>query len=117
MTPTLAADPVPLRADSNGVLCVGTTRVTLDTVIDAYHEGAAPEEVVSRYDSLQLADVYAVFAYYLKHRAELDRYLEVRQKASAATRRVVEARQGVQDIRTRLTARLNSGSTDAAPRG
>jgi uncharacterized protein (DUF433 family) len=118
MLPTLIADPVPLRADAHGVLRVGNTRVTVDTVIDAYHEGASAEEVVSRYDSLSLAEVYSVFAYYLRHREELDRYLDERHAASAETRRQVEARQGVQDIRGRLTRRLaNQGGTDAVPRG
>jgi uncharacterized protein (DUF433 family) len=108
MAPTLVADPIPLRLDANGVLRVGNTRVTLDTVIDAYHEGASAEEVARRYDSLTLADVYGVFAYYLRHQADLDRYLEERR--AAAVRSQVEARQGVQDIRGRLTRRAGCGS-------
>jgi len=35
--------------DSHGVLRVGGTRVTLDTVIAVFKEGATPEEIVYRY--------------------------------------------------------------------
>lgn len=107
MPPTaIHTDPAPLRADAAGVLRVGGTRVTLDTVVHAYHDGASAEEITLRYDSLTLADVHAVLAYYLRHRAELDDYLAARRTAAAEVRRRVEARQGVQAVRERLTARL-----------
>src|SRR5437867_2284069 len=51
------AEPLPLAADVNGVLRVSGTRVTLDTVVGAFNAGALAEEIVLRYDSLQLADV------------------------------------------------------------
>jgi len=102
MAPTLVADPIPLRLDATGVLRVGNTRVTLDTVVDAYHERASAEEIVDRYESLTLADVYGVFSYYLRHQEELDQYLTERRAAGDAVRSEVEARQGVQDVRGRL---------------
>ena len=39
---------------------VGNSRVTLLTLIDAFQEGASPEEIYQEYPSLHLADVYAV---------------------------------------------------------
>jgi len=36
-------EQVPLKTDTNGVVRVGGTRVTLDTVIAAFKEGAAAE--------------------------------------------------------------------------
>jgi hypothetical protein len=36
----IRSEPVPLRIDASGVVRVGDTRVSLDTVIHAYHEGA-----------------------------------------------------------------------------
>lgn len=117
MSPAIHADPVPLAADASGVLRVGGTRVTLDTVVAAYHDGAAAEEIVLRYDALSLADVHAVLAYYLRHRAELDDYLARRRDHAAEVRRQVEARQGVQQVRERLTARLAAGGADAVPGG
>jgi uncharacterized protein (DUF433 family) len=55
--------PIPLKTDVDGVVRVGNTRVTLDTVIIAFKEGATAEEIVSQYPSLLLADVYAVIGY------------------------------------------------------
>jgi uncharacterized protein (DUF433 family) len=108
MAPTVHADPAPLRLDSSGVLRVGNTRVTLDTVVRAYQDGASAEEIVLRYDSLGLAEVHAVIAYYLRYRGEIDAYLSRRAEYATEIRRQVEARQGVQAVRERLLSRIPS---------
>src|SRR5829696_5565391 len=74
----LQTDPVPIRVDhaSNGALRVGPTRVTLDVMLEAYRGGASPEEIVARFPTLNLADVYSVIGHYLRHRAEFDAYLD-----------------------------------------
>lgn len=100
---------VPLRQDAQGVLKVGSTRVTLDTVVAAFHRGATAEEIVIGYPVLSLPDVYAVITYYLMHRDELDRYFEERQKQAETTRREVEARSDPHGIRERLLARRPAG--------
>jgi uncharacterized protein (DUF433 family) len=46
---------VPLKTDIGGVVRVGNTRVTLDTIITTFKEGATAEEIVSQYPSLSLA--------------------------------------------------------------
>jgi uncharacterized protein (DUF433 family) len=61
------AEPAPLKADSDGVIRVGGTRVTLATIVIAFHQGATAETIVQQYPSLTLADVYAVIGYYLRH--------------------------------------------------
>lgn len=38
-------ETVPVVANRDGVLCVGQTRVTLDTLIQAFQEGATAEEI------------------------------------------------------------------------
>ena len=58
---------VPLTADSDGVIRVAGTRVTLDTVAEAFQQGATAEEIVQQYPSLSLADVYSVFGYLLRN--------------------------------------------------
>ena len=40
----IAAEPVPLEEDAHGVIRIGGTRVTLDTVISAFQEGLTAEE-------------------------------------------------------------------------
>jgi uncharacterized protein (DUF433 family) len=105
MSASIHADPVPLRSDGDGVLRVGATRVTLDTVVHAYLDGATVEEIVLRFDTLDPADVHAVIAYYLRHRAELDEYLARREAEAEEFRRAVAANPKFQGIRERLTAR------------
>jgi uncharacterized protein (DUF433 family) len=65
-----------VRVTQEGVVYVDNTRVPLETVIWTYDEGASAEEIVMRYDALSLADVYAVIAYYLKHRDAVETYLD-----------------------------------------
>lgn len=65
---------VPLRTGADGVVRVGGTRVTLDTVVEAFQDGATAEDVVQQYPSLVLADVHQILGYYLKHADELRAY-------------------------------------------
>src|SRR5205085_1624888 len=53
----------------DGEVRIGTTRVLLPLVIEAFRDGTSPEGIVQMYSSLQLADVHAVIAYYLRHQA------------------------------------------------
>jgi uncharacterized protein (DUF433 family) len=99
---------VPLEADRDGVLRVGGTRVMLDTVVDAFCEGATPEEIVQQYPSLSLADVYAVIGYYLQQQPEVEAYLRQRRQRAASVREQNEARYDPQGIRDRLLARRST---------
>ena len=105
MSLVITADSVPLRTDAESVVRVGRSRVTLDTVVAAFGEGATAEEIVQQYPSLDLADVYAVIGYYLRRRSEVDSYLRERARESDETRRQNERRFDPQGIRDRLLAR------------
>lgn len=110
MTLTIATETIPLVPDVDGVIRVGTTRVTLDTVIWAFLDGATAEEIAHQYPSLDLADVYSVIGYYLRRRAEIDAYLHRRQELAEQVRRQNEARFDPSGIRDRLLARRASGA-------
>src|SRR4051794_38547514 len=84
-TSALSSDPLPMKQDLDGVLRVGGTRVTLDVVVEAFDEGATPEEIVQQYPTLHL--VYVVVAYMLRHRPEVDTYLQGRRTQAATLRR------------------------------
>lgn len=77
-------DTIPLARDAHGTYRVGGTRVTLDLVVRAFNRGATAEEIVQKYDSLQLPDVYQVIGYYLKHAEELAEYFESRSRQEQA---------------------------------
>jgi uncharacterized protein (DUF433 family) len=99
---------IPLAVDAHGVLRVGNTRVTLDTVIAAFADGATAEEIVQQYPSLHLADVYSVIGYYLRHASEIDAYLHQRHAQREAIRQQNEARFDPHGVRDRLLARRAS---------
>jgi len=96
----------PLSINDEGVVRIGGTRVTLETVIGSYKDGVSAEEIVNRYPSLKLADVYAAIAYYLSHLAEVNAYLDERERRSEEARREEEARHPEhRGLRERLLAR------------
>jgi uncharacterized protein (DUF433 family) len=97
--------PIPLEADVDGVVRVGGTRVTLDTIVAAFREGATAEEIVYQYLSLNLADVYSVMGYYLQRRSDVEEYLRRRQQQSDQVREQNEARFDPRGMRDRLLAR------------
>lgn len=105
MSLVITAESVPLRTDAESVVRVGRTRVTLDTVVAAFGEGATAEEIAQQYPSLDLADVYAVISYYLRRRPEVDAYLRERGRESEETRRQNERRFDPLGVRDRLLAR------------
>jgi uncharacterized protein (DUF433 family) len=76
---TAQSEAPPLREDAAGALRVGDSRVLLELVIRAFQDGATPETFVQRYSTLALPDVYAVIAYYLRHRSEIEEYLARRK--------------------------------------
>ncbi len=108
MALTITAEPIPLTIDVDGVVRVGGTRVTLDTVVAAFEEGATAEEIVQQYPSLQLADVYAVIGYYLRRRSGVEAYLRQRQQQAGGVRTQNEAKFDPHGIRDRLLARRTS---------
>ena len=105
MNLVIVDEPIPLKTDTDGVVRVGGTRVTLDMVVAAFNEGATAEEIVSQYPTLHLADVYAVISYYLRRRAEVEAYLRQRQQLANEVRKQNEARFDLHGVRDRLLAR------------
>lgn len=99
-------EPVPLREDAEGVIRVGRTRVTLETVLTAYSKGSTPEQIAQDYSSLDPADIYATIAYYLRHRDEVEEYLLRRRQLSESVRREFAKRFPAEGLRERLESRL-----------
>jgi uncharacterized protein (DUF433 family) len=101
----IVSEPAPLEFTTDGVIRIGKTRVTLDTVIAVFKQGTTAEEIVYRYPSLKLADVYATIAFYLNHQQEVEVYLQQRQQQAQEIRRMNEAKFDPQGLRDRLLAR------------
>jgi len=96
---------VPLQVDADGVVRVGGTRVTLDTIVVAFQQGATAEEIAEQYPAVALSDVYAAIAFYLRHQSAVDAYLGEGNRQSDALRQRLEAKYDRQEIRNRLLAR------------
>lgn len=108
MALSFATEVIPLQAGADGVVRVGKTRVTLDTVLAAFSDGATAEEIVQQYPSLNLADVYQVIGYYLRRPSEVEEYLQQRKAQAEAVRKQNESRFDPQGVRDRLVARRAS---------
>ena len=104
---SLTAVPAPLERDPDGVFRVTGTRVRLDTIVTAFQQGSSAEEVVLKFPTLQLTDVYSVITYYLWHRQEVDDYLQQRRELAASVKAENEIRFPSQGIRQRLLAQRN----------
>ncbi len=78
-------------------------------MIDAFKAGATPEAIVQSYDTLNLADVYAVVSRYLLDPAPFEDYLSKGDEAAKENRRRIEAIQGPQtNLREVLMARAKA---------
>jgi len=87
-----------------GGLRIGNTRVSLDSVVYAYRDGATPEEICQDYRALSLAQVYATIACYLNNRDQVDRYLENSEQCAEVIRQDLDSRhkEFLKDLRQRL---------------
>ena len=108
MSLALTAEALPLEVDANGVVRVGRTRITLDTVIAAFKEGTTAEEIIQQYPTLSLADVYQVLGYYLRRTSEVEGYLDRRRGDSETIRQQNASRFDPQGVRDRLLSRRAS---------
>lgn len=108
--------PPPIRADQGGALRVGNSRVSLDLIVEQYENGMTPEDLVRAYDTLELADVHAVIAYYLRHRDEVQDHLKRREAEAEALRAEIEAERP-HVSREELLARRGASETADAPAG
>jgi uncharacterized protein (DUF433 family) len=109
----LHAEPPPLRLDEGGAVRIGKTRITLDLLVQEYENGRTPEDMVRAYDTLELPDVYAAVAYYLRHRAEVSAYLERREAEAARLRALIESRQPPRPTKEELLARREADHAEA----
>ncbi len=74
------SETIPLTRDADGTVRVGCTRVTLDVLMEAYDQGATPEQIVQKFGELKIDDVYAVITYYLRHQEDVRAYLVERER-------------------------------------
>ncbi len=100
-------EKIPIETDKDGVIRVGNTRVTLQTLVTAFNAGSTAEEIVYQFPVLNLADVYAVITYYFRNRDIVEQYLNNRIILAEQVKRRNQKNKNMDDIRKRLLAGQN----------
>ena len=100
-----AREIFPVTLDEDGVLRVGHTRVTLDTVVAAFEQGASAEEIAGQFSVLSLADVYGAISYYLHRHSVVVEYLQTRQALAQGMQTQAEKAYNPIGTRARLMLR------------
>jgi len=98
----------PLNFDEAGGIRIGQTRVTLDSLLAAYHAGSTPEEIAVQYPILTLAEIYAAITYYLTHPQQVEDYLEERCQMAQQRRTQITQDNNLIGLRQRLLDRGQS---------
>ena len=99
------AHAVPLTRGEGGVFRITGTRVTLDSIVREFKDGATPEQIQEDYPSVTLSDIYSVVAYYLQHSRAVEDYVNAQAQAAREVRREVESRVDTRGLRERLRQR------------
>jgi uncharacterized protein (DUF433 family) len=108
MTTRETVEAMPMATGADGVIRVSGTRVTLDSILLAFNEGATPEEIAQQYPTVPLADIYHLTGYCLRHAADMEEYLRRRQRESQEVQRQNEERWKPDGVRQRLLARRSN---------
>jgi uncharacterized protein (DUF433 family) len=80
---TVFTERIPLVENEAGDILLEGSRVFLEHIVEAFQHGKHPEDIQQSFPGISLADIYAVIAYYLRHRDEVERYM-ARQNERAA---------------------------------
>ena len=96
---------VPLMKNTQGVIQVVGTRVSLDSIMQAYYEGATAEEITLRFPSCRLEKIYTILSWALNHVDEVSHYLTSQEKKRQKLEDEIRRTSTAPSIRERLIAR------------
>lgn len=94
---------------SSGSWRIAGTRVSLDSVVQAYWEGQSPEAIAEAFPTLTAEYVYGTIAFYLRHRKEVDRFLSDQAQRWEQLRQSSQTQHGPLLDRLRASRHLNRG--------
>ena len=100
---------LPLSVADDGTIRIAGTRVSLESVVHHYQQGAAAEEIALRFPALRLADVHSCLAYFLNNQEQVREYvMRQQQKADQLQERITadpEQQRGLSQMRERIQKR------------
>ena len=97
---------VPLVRTEDGTIRLKNSRLTLDSVLHEYKQGATAEQIADSFPPVSLADIHAVIAYYLTHRAEIEEYLREQERQSDEVQQRIESDPQYKNSRSEMRERL-----------
>lgn len=97
--------------DERGVKRVGRTRVMLDSVVAAFHQGHSAETIAQQYPSLSLEEIYGAIAYYLANREAVDQYLRTQDEVWRLAR--VRSDETGSEVVSRMREEIQKSRLDA----
>ena len=106
MNPIDSLQETRLTVTADGTIRVGDSQVSLESVLHHFKMGAVPEEISQMFPSVQLADVYAVIAYYLSHRDVVEDYLRQQEADGDRVQAEIESQPGYQTAMKEMRDRL-----------
>jgi uncharacterized protein (DUF433 family) len=113
MTDTTIVETIPIYTDTHGRMRVSGTRVLLDLIVHAYHQGETPEHIVQMYPTLTLDQVYLAIGYYLRHRHTVDTYIRCMDEEAERLRQEWAATNPHRLTHADLLARLQARQDNA----
>lgn len=96
---------VPLVRGEEGTIRITGSRVTLDSVVHQFKNGATAEQIQEDFPALHLSDIYSVIAYYLQHSVTVEQYLREQEQEAAQNQKLIESKHDTATIRDRLRQR------------
>ncbi|MEM7111439.1 MAG: DUF433 domain-containing protein [Chloroflexota bacterium] len=97
---------IPLEKNDQGVIRVTGTRVSLDSILNAYYnEGATPEEIVMRFPTCSIENIYTIISWALNHTDFVTNYLASQNATRQQLEREIKQSYPSSGLRERLIAR------------
>lgn len=107
--------PELLSLGTEGSIRIAGTRVTIQSIVQGFLDGATPEEICQDFPSLALPQVYDVIAFYLTHQLEVETYLREQAQITTEIRASLETAHTafVANLRQRLARRRSTAAPHA----
>lgn len=109
-------EPAPFVFDQYGRAQVGGTRVTLEVLLGRYRLGDTFEDLHSGFPTVPAGALRAVIAYYGRHTAVIDRWLDMKAEEFEETRRKLDALHGTEWWQELLRKRAESEAKSGGER-
>ncbi|MGA2078827.1 MAG: DUF433 domain-containing protein [Terriglobia bacterium] len=95
----------PLASWEDGSIRIGSSRVTLDTIVHEFRSGATAEQIQDDFPTFSLREIYGAISYYLEHEEQVEAYLRRRDQEADRIRREIEDRPRADALRRRIRER------------